>query len=160
MDGMKKGKRARQQGTVLVVSLILLAVMTLLAVTALSTVAAELVMAGNEQHRESASQAAAAGIEYALAALALLPVPGGSTPEPLSGGPTSEKYSAMTRYAGVEKGLPQSSVDRFIGHHYVIESIGTSLRNATETQVQGAMMIAAADEASATFGQIGTGLQP
>jgi len=54
---------ARQQGAALVVGLILLLVLTLLAISGMTTASLELQMAGNEQYQERAFQAADAGIE-------------------------------------------------------------------------------------------------
>jgi len=59
---------ARQQGAALVVGLILLLVLTLLAISGMTTASLELQMAGNEQYQERAFQAADAGIEQAIAA--------------------------------------------------------------------------------------------
>jgi type IV pilus assembly protein PilX len=58
---------ARQQGAALVVGLILLLVLTLLAISGMTTASLELQMAGNEQYQERAFQAADAGIEQAMA---------------------------------------------------------------------------------------------
>ena len=58
----------RQSGVALVVGLLLLGILTLLAVSGVSTAALELRMAGNEQYQERAFQAADAGIEHAIRA--------------------------------------------------------------------------------------------
>jgi type IV pilus assembly protein PilX len=58
---------ARQEGAALVVGLILLLVLTLLAISGMTTASLELQMAGNEQYQERAFQAADAGIEQAMA---------------------------------------------------------------------------------------------
>jgi type IV pilus assembly protein PilX len=58
----------RQQGAALVVGLILLLVLTLLAISGMTTASLELQMAGNEQYQERAFQAADAGIEQAMSA--------------------------------------------------------------------------------------------
>ena len=55
-----------QKGAALIVGLLLLVIVTLLAVTAMGTANTELVMAGNEQFRERAFQAAETGIEMAV----------------------------------------------------------------------------------------------
>ena len=59
---------ARQSGAALVVGLILLLVLTLLAISGMTTASLELQMAGNEQYQERAFQFADAGIEQAMAA--------------------------------------------------------------------------------------------
>jgi hypothetical protein len=59
---------ARNRGAALVVGLLLLLVLTLLAISGLSTATLELQMAGNQQYQEQAFQAADAGVEQAIAA--------------------------------------------------------------------------------------------
>ncbi len=57
----------RESGAALVVGLILLLVLTLLAISGMTTASLELLMAGNAQYQERSFQAADAGIEQALA---------------------------------------------------------------------------------------------
>lgn len=65
---MRKMKTAqRQNGAALVVSLILLVVVTVLAVSGMNTATTELAMARNDQNYENAFQAAETGLETALA---------------------------------------------------------------------------------------------
>lgn len=111
----------RQRGTALVVVLILLAVLTLLAVSGMGMATAELAMAGNEQLRRRASDEASAVIERALMAPAA---------------------SVGLRYAGEELVLPGFSAEKFVGRHYVIESVGEGMRGARDVQVQGVLIVA------------------
>lgn len=152
----------RRRGAALIVGLILLMLLTVLAVTGAGTAAIELIMAGNEQFRQSASYAAAAGIEAAIAELATVPAAPGAEPVILGGvriGPSSQDtYSTSTRFVGEEHGLPQSSANKLVGLHYVIESTGTSARGATETQEQGVLIVAPASGAQTQPGRIGAGL--
>jgi type IV pilus assembly protein PilX len=150
-----------QRGAALAIGLILLVVLTLLAFTGMNAATTELFMAGNEQHRKSASHAAAAGIEEAIADLANVPtVPGAARTrgDELRAG-SVEEYETETTYIGDEAGLPQSSVDKFVGMHFEIRSTGTSARGAMDEQVQGVFVVSTqrAGEA-ATFGRIGDGL--
>ena len=62
---MHSRNHKRQRGAALIVGLMMLVIVTLLAVTAVSTSSTELIMAGNEQFRERAFQAAEAGVETA-----------------------------------------------------------------------------------------------
>lgn len=55
-----------QRGAALVVGLMLLLVVTLLAVTGMNTASTELIMAGNDQFRQNAFQAAEIGIEQGM----------------------------------------------------------------------------------------------
>src|ERR1700751_3225064 len=63
----------RQRGAALVVALLLLLVITLLAVAGMNSAAVEFVMAGNEQHRQTAFQAAETGIEQTLVTGGFIP---------------------------------------------------------------------------------------
>lgn len=56
----------RQSGAALVVGLLLLLVLTILAISGMSTAALELLMAGNEQYQERAFQAADSAVERAI----------------------------------------------------------------------------------------------
>jgi type IV pilus assembly protein PilX len=58
----------RESGAALVVGLILLLVLTLLAISGMTTASLELQMAGNEQYQKRAFEAADAGIEQAITA--------------------------------------------------------------------------------------------
>jgi hypothetical protein len=58
----------RETGAALVVGLILLLVLTLLAISGMTTASLELQMAGNAQYQERAFQLADAGVEQAMAA--------------------------------------------------------------------------------------------
>jgi type IV pilus assembly protein PilX len=62
------GNAHRQSGAALVVGLLLLLVLTILAISGMTTATLELQMAGNEQYQERAFQAAEAGLEQAMAA--------------------------------------------------------------------------------------------
>jgi type IV pilus assembly protein PilX len=153
-----------QRGAALAVGLILLLVLTLLAVTGFNTATTELVMAGNEQYRRNAAQAATTGIEQAIARVDRVSTVRGGPAQELAGeldGPANDTFVARTRFAGEERNLPQSSADKFVGLHFTIESTGASRRQATDTQVQGVMVVAPVAPGGAdTFGQIGAGLGP
>jgi hypothetical protein len=109
-----------QTGAALAVALILLVVLTLLAVSGMGMATAELAMAGNEQLRRRASDAASAALETALA------------------DPTGAEW----RYLGDEAVLPRFSAEKFVGRHYVIERVGEAPRGARDVQVQGVLVIA------------------
>jgi len=59
--------KKQQRGAALVVGLILLVVITVLAVSGMSTATTELAMARNDQNYESAFQAAETGLEHSIA---------------------------------------------------------------------------------------------
>lgn len=133
----------RQRGAALVVGLILLLVLTLLAVVGMNTATSELIMAGNEQFRQNAFQAAETGIEQAVTALATVPQSG--TPvvvadQPVPGSAVDE-YTTESQYMGDDLNLPGFSAGKFVGFHYQITSTGTSARNANARNRQGAFVI-------------------
>src|SRR2546430_12209777 len=66
----------RQRGAALVVALLLLLVITLLAVAGMNSAAVEYIMAGNEQHRQNAFQAAETGIEQTIVTGGFIPAAG------------------------------------------------------------------------------------
>ena len=154
-----------QRGAALVIALLMLVILTILALSGINTATTELTMAGNEQYRRNAAQAATAGVEQAITRLGTVPTSTGAAPTEV--GPTllpvstSERYSTSTRYLGDELGLPQSSADKFVGLHFQIDSTGTSLRNASDAQSQGVMVVAASGSGGGggNFGQIGGGLE-
>jgi Tfp pilus assembly protein PilX len=132
-----KGKPVR--GSALVIAMMLLFILSLLAVTGMSLSTAEVAMAGNEQFRRLASDAASAGVETAVSRLRTAPV---------AGEITSDVFIATVRYVGDESSLPQSSAEKFTGQ---------SARGASDVQTQGVMVISPSDSVT-TYGQIGDGL--
>lgn len=139
-----------ERGVALVIVLILLAILTMLAIAGASTATAELVMAGNEQYREHAADAASAGIEHAVARLS-------SASDTATFTLITTNYTSATRYIGDESSLPQWSAEKFIGRHYVIDSTGSSLRGAVDAQTQG-VLIVVPNADTGTFYRIGGGL--
>jgi Tfp pilus assembly protein PilX len=122
-----------ERGIALVVVLVLLAILTLLVIASAGTATAELTMAGNEQYRKLASDAASSGIERALVRVQQI----SSAPDVVA----LNEGAATIRYAREEAGLPQSSAEKLIGYHYVIDSVGNSLRGAVDEQSQGVLML-------------------
>lgn len=136
----------RQQGAALIVSLVLLMVLTLLAISTMRTAALELLMAGNAQYREHAFQLAESGLQATLRQLedgTLVPVANDgwtldlpanvvATPDGVIG-----QYQSTVRYQGIGKNRPGYSGD-FEFLHYELESTGTTpQRGARATHVQG-----------------------
>jgi type IV pilus assembly protein PilX len=136
----------RQRGTALVIGLVLLAVLTLLAITGMNTSSTELLMAGSEQYRQNAFQASETGIEQAITALSTVPQDGVPVVSPATLVPnsTTDRYRTTSQYMGEDKDVPGFSAGKFAGLHYRIESTGTSLRNANAVHEQGAYLVASA----------------
>lgn len=146
----------RQEGAALVVGLILLLVLTLLAISGMTTASLELQMAGNEQYQERAFQFAEAGVEQAMAAgnfntnttignydnvMALNPQPTRGTGDPVVNCPevaaagNSEQCEYFMRFdqqAGTTPvpGGGYSLGTGFEAYHFIIDSYGTSDRGA------------------------------
>jgi Tfp pilus assembly protein PilX len=125
-------KHAR--GAALAVALILLVILTLIAVSGMSLATAELAMAGNEQLRRRASDAASAGVERAIERLSTL----ASIPNELH---FSDGADVSVRYVGDEASLPGFSAEKFAGRHFLIESTGVAPRGARDVQQQGVLVV-------------------
>ena len=139
----KLATRQAQKGAALIIGLLLLTVLTLLAITGMNTASTELIMAGNEQFRQNAFEAAETGIEQALVVLPTLP----QSPVPVIVGATNvpnsatDQYSTQTTYLGEDQNIPNFSIGKFTGYHYEIVSQGTSARNAQAVHTEGAFVI-------------------
>jgi type IV pilus assembly protein PilX len=133
----------RQQGAALAIGLILLMILTLLAISGMNTASTELIMAGNEQYRQNASQASAAGIEQALTQLQNVP----QTLTPTVIGPTSvpgsstDQYTTSSQYLGETTFVSGFSIGKYVGFHYEITSTGAAVRNARSVTTQGAYVV-------------------
>jgi type IV pilus assembly protein PilX len=146
---------ARQQGAALVVGLILLLVLTLLAISGMTTASLELQMAGNEQYQERAFQAADAGIEQAMAAgvfntnvqvgvydnvAAVNPIPDRgqgrpitSCPDPGAADGQQCEYFMRFDIQNGQTAVPGGGYSigtGFEAYHFVIDSYGTAERGA------------------------------
>ena len=134
--------RNRQQGAALVVGLLLLLVLTLLAISGMNSASLEFIMAGNEQYRSNAFQAAEAGIEQSILQGSFNP---GAPVQNLTGNPTAtDAWSAtVTPQLG---GVPLAAIwgnswNSFSTYHFEITSTGTSVRSANAVNLQGVAVI-------------------
>lgn len=122
-----------QSGAALVVGLILLSLITLLGLAGASAAQLELALARNEQFRENAASAAAAGIEFAISHLTA------STPETVPARLTAMQggishFEVDTQFMGYELGLPQAPGASLAAAHFDIVSTGHSGRGAIDRQ--------------------------
>ena len=141
------GRCTTERGAALVIGLILLLVLTLLAVAGMNTASTELVMAGNEQYRQNAFQAAETGIENAIAALPTVPQTVAPTvvPNTPTTGNAGAQYTTSTQYEGDDLNVPGYSAGRYVGLHYEVTSTGTTtVRNANSVHRQGAYVVQSA----------------
>ena len=134
--------RKSQQGAALVVGLLLLLVLTLLAISGMNSASLEFIMAGNEQYRSNAFQAAEAGIEQTISLGTFNP---GTPPQTLTGTPTAtDSWTAtVTPQLG---GVPLAAIwgnswNSFSTYHFEIASTGTSVRSANAVNLQGVAVI-------------------
>ncbi len=133
--------RGDQRGTVLVVGLILLMVLTVLGISGMNTATLELAMAGNMQFHQEAFQAAETGIDISIAQRnfstlgpAILPV------TPLGTG-TSNYTEAVSTFmentpvpgTAFSMGVSTGSVQAF---HFDVVAVGRGPRNAASTHNQ------------------------
>ena len=131
----------------MVIGLVLLLVLTILAISGVNSASLEFFMAGNEQYRQNAFQAAETGIERAMVAGTFNP---GAPAQVLPAGlntPTDTYTATITPQMG---GLPQpalwgNSWNSFSTYHFEILSLGAAVRNAQASNTQGVAVIAPSD---------------
>ena len=139
-----------QRGAALLVGLMMLVIVTLLAVTAMGTATTELVMAGNEQFRERAFQAAETGIEMAIhkSRSGDDDVPG-DCHEYLDTDPTAmssedqDNYSSRLTFTGSNNLIGKATSVTF-----GIASTGTSARNANAVHDAATWVLGPLDESN------------
>jgi len=166
----RRGTPARRpEGAALVIGLLLLAVITVLAISVISTASLELQMTGNEQYQEQAFRAAEAGIEQAIAAgdfttdLAAIadryaaptstaPIPQRGTGTPIAGcsdppdgalGPCEYflRFDHATGPTAIPGDGPTLATD-LRAYHFVVDSFGVAGRGAWSHQIQGFYIVA------------------
>ena len=165
----RRGMAARRPaGAALVIGLLLLAVITVLAISVISTASLELQMTGNEQYQEQAFRAAEAGIEQAIAAgmfttdpaaiavqyaapTSSEPIPqrGAGTPiagcpEPSDAAPGPCEYFLRFDHATGPTAIPGGEptlATELRAYHFVVDSFGVARRGAYSHQVQGFYLV-------------------
>ncbi len=137
--------RGDECGAALAIALVVLAAVSILGIAGTQTATLQLAMARNSVHRQAAFEAAASGIELALAA-APFPIMGTKTISRTFGQPG---YSAVVANIEIQGVTPVPVHGFSIGtastgvraYHFEIESIGTAPRNAESVQRQGFFVI-------------------
>ena len=166
----RRGTVARRPaGAALVIGLLLLAVITVLAISVISTASLELQMTGNEQSQEQAFRAAEAGIEQAIASggfttdpaaitgqysapTSAAPVPQRGTGTPIAGCPDPSdaaggpcEYFLRFDHATGPTAIPGGETSLSTGllaYHFVVDSFGVAGRGAYSHQIQGFYVVA------------------
>jgi hypothetical protein len=123
--------RARMRGATLVMSLALLALVTLLGLAGANAAHIELALAQNGQFHENAVAAASAGIESAIGRIITATTPE-SVPTSLSS--VHERFEVVTRFLGYDRALPQVPGARLAGARFEIVATGHAARNAIDRQ--------------------------
>jgi hypothetical protein len=151
-------RRAKGRGVALVITLLLLAILTLLASTGVRMSLGEMWMAGNEQFHRDAVEAASAGVEIGIARIgAMGAAPGGAGGADSRVVSSASEFTTSVRAAGHESVLVGSSAGRVVGEHFEIESVGTASRGARDIQVQGVMVVSSTGGVT-QFSRAGAGL--
>jgi len=134
----------RQQGAALVIGLVLLLVLTLLAVSSMNSASLEFVMAGNEQYRANAFQAAEVGIEQTIQQGTFNPVdPNGKA---FAGANGADAWSSIVNLpvGSLPQGTPLGFDSGFTSYHFEILSTGTTNRGASALNTQGVALVSPA----------------
>lgn len=139
----------RQSGAALAIGLLLLLILTLLAISGITTATLELQMAGNEQYQERAFQAAETGIEQAIENATFdTTTPFVRTDQPVApDNPDNDDTYSFTmtfdRDTGttVVPGGGYSLGTGFQAYHFNIESEGQSERGSRAEHVQSVYII-------------------
>jgi type IV pilus assembly protein PilX len=154
-----------QQGSALVVALMMLVVLTILGITGMNIASTELVMAGGEQDRARAFNAAEIGVERAIRNLAAVGTAVGATLTVAatdvegssvnsSTGTATDNYETTSTYRGSTDLINEYNGEKFRAFHYQIDSDGNSARGARGALVQGVIIINATGGDSDTFDSI------
>ena len=162
----RTGGGGRQRGAALVVALLLLLVITLLAVAGMNAAAVEFVMAGNEQHRQNAFQAAETGIEQTIVTGAFIPAAAdeihNSVAVPSS---TTDTYDIILQSdlgGAAQPAVWGNSWNAFSTYDFTIRSTGNflanSVRGAQSTHSQGIAVLAPASAQTSALPGVPTGL--
>ena len=128
------------------IGLLLLLVLTILGISGMNSASVEFIMAGNDQYRSNAFQAAEAGVEQSIISGTFNP---GAAPQPVAG--TVPNTSRPDNFTGSIfsplGGAPQPAIwgnswNSFSTYHFEIQSTGFSNRNSQTTHQQGIAVIA------------------
>ncbi|MFO1469004.1 MAG: pilus assembly PilX N-terminal domain-containing protein [Steroidobacteraceae bacterium] len=138
-----------QRGAALVIGLILLLVLTVLAISGVNSASLEFFMAGNEQYRQNAFQAAETGIERAMVNGQFVVAGAATAIETINGNnsPTDAYTAVISKPLGnqPQPALWGNSWNSFSSYHFDVTSTGTAVRSSRAVNVQGVASIAPFD---------------
>lgn len=140
-----------QRGAALIVGLLLLLVLTVLAISGMNSASLEFLMAGNEQFKQDAFQAAESGLEYARAVSPDEFDPDVTTPKQhngiaVAGTDGTFGYQIQPLFCGHAYSVPGSDGKDTTYTFYEVQSTGNSARNSTATSYLGIKKPGPADE--------------
>lgn len=154
-------RHARQQGAALVVGLLLLVIITLLAVTGMTTANTELIMAGNEQQRQNGFRAAETGVDAAIRSInknEVNTIPGTCLKSAVTDvfASSSDKYATGSAYLGSGGLVVGWGVNSGEANFYEVRSAGAGARGARTEVTQGVVKISSLTGAQGqSWGPIG-----
>jgi type IV pilus assembly protein PilX len=135
-----------EQGAALIIGLLLLLVLTILGISGMNSASLEFIMAGNEQYKNNAFQAAETGIQSVainsdnfIASDAAPPIT--TTGNVIVG--SNDTYNATVTFVGKGNTLSGNGIGisgaatQFAGYYFTITGTGLSARGAQATNIQG-----------------------
>jgi type IV pilus assembly protein PilX len=152
ISAFDRNPRLRQRGAALVVGLLLLVIITLLAITGMTTANTELIMAGNEQQRQNGFRAAENGVDEAIRDVEEV---GTSTNACRKTGPrtvfaTTDRFTTGTLYAGTGGIQPGWGAETSAAYFFAIRSRGAGARGAETELHQGVVKMLPVGSGSGT----------
>lgn len=130
------------RGSVLVISLILLAALSLLAASALQSAAGDLVQSSTDEFRARALGAADAALIVAeQSLLADPPAADRSLPQTTLAAMDGTSYEARLRFVADDPATATASAGAQSGRHYTLEGTGYAPRNARVQVAEGVLLV-------------------
>jgi type IV pilus assembly protein PilX len=136
--------KSRQSGAALIVSMVMLMVLTMLAISTMSTASLEVTMAGNDQYSENAFQLAETGLDQYIATVAVNPGCANTlNPDVCDIAVTNVtemggSYQAQASYLNDFDGCAGSSKGLLASYHFEVQATGqTTNQGAVSQHTQG-----------------------
>ncbi len=129
----------KQNGAALIVGLVLLMVLTLLAISSMTSSTTEVAMAQNARYTQNAFQSAETGIDLAIASSNWSTTTATVVPTAPMQGSTGNYYGYDMQFdevTPVPSGFSIGAGAGFLSYHFDVTSTGTSNRGATSTHQQ------------------------
>ena len=134
----------KQDGAALIVGLVMLMVLTLLAISSMTSSTTEVAMAQNAQYTQNAFQSAETGIDLAIAGSNWSTTLATAVPIAQIQGSTGNYVKYDMRFdevTPVPSGFSMGADASFLSYHFDVTSTGTSNRGATSTHQQSCYIV-------------------